>query len=327
MHTLIKRLEIIKAGIGLEDDELIRLQTSQFASQLANTPCDEQSHAKLTQIIQHLENMAYPQALAGISQLLTAFSAVAVYEDPEVPALKLELSALEKQLDALHATRSDYVKRMDEFSHLYAVRVGGYIHDILKLQMQLAEQRMQASIAQDSEQADSFRQQFEQSQADFDSFANEQSEQLSKPKPKQLNAEDKKRLKQAYRRASKLCHPDMVTEEQKEQATKMFQALTEAYQQNDIETVEKMLATLQSGGAFAAASEKVNDKAQLEQHIASIRERIAEVTAEINALEQDETYQLISELDGDYEAFINEKEALLKEELADLKLAVGTLDG
>jgi hypothetical protein len=62
---------------------------------------------------------------------------------------------------------------------------------------------------------------------------------------KELNKEDKIQLKRLWRKACKLCHPDIVGDDFKEEANKLMKTLNEVYANNDIEAVQKILYKLE----------------------------------------------------------------------------------
>ncbi|MBK7560888.1 MAG: DnaJ domain-containing protein [Chitinophagaceae bacterium] len=75
-----------------------------------------------------------------------------------------------------------------------------------------------------------------EAEKDFNDYSKEY--EISKDaKINELNEDEQKELKQKYRKASKLCHPDVVSEEQKELADKLFAELNAAYASNDLKRV------------------------------------------------------------------------------------------
>ena len=64
----------------------------------------------------------------------------------------------------------------------------------------------------------------------------------------ELNDEQQQSLKEAYRKASKICHPDIVSDELKDQAHKIMSELNIAKKKNDLDKVKEILHTLQSCG-------------------------------------------------------------------------------
>ena len=63
----------------------------------------------------------------------------------------------------------------------------------------------------------------------------------------EITEEQKQELKAYYRKASKLCHPDVVAEEFKKQAEQIFKDLKDAYDSNDLQKVKEILSNLEKG--------------------------------------------------------------------------------
>ncbi|PID77542.1 MAG: hypothetical protein CSB24_00875 [Deltaproteobacteria bacterium] len=95
--------------------------------------------------------------------------------------------------------------------------------------------------------------------------------------------------------------------------------LNDAYAMNDLAKVEEILASLEGGGGFVAASEQVADKEKLRVHIRELRQKIEELAVHIENIKENESWQLVVLLGGDYEAYFREQEAELAEEMAKLQ--------
>lgn len=312
MQQLMKRLEIIKAAISLEDEETITLHLGKIGGAADAFP-------GLESILSHLAALDYAMALRLISDFLHRNAAVSVFADPETAALKMELQGLERRLARLSAERDEVLHVLDEFNRLYSVRLGGLISEILKIQMMIAGA---AEALHDDDQAEiraRFAQERRRAQHDYQRFYGAYEGWLAAPRPRDLSEEEAARMKTAYRKASRLCHPDMVAQELKEQATEQFQVLHDAYRMNELEKVEEILSALANGGAFAAASEQVEDKERLRTHIRALREQVESLAGEIRRIRTDDTWELVERLNGEYEVFLAEQERELRLKLERLQ--------
>ncbi|EIW4941193.1 molecular chaperone DnaJ [Salmonella enterica] len=130
MNKIIKRLEIIKSAIELEDEEIIRQQLIY----LKNEPQD----AVISAIAQAIEARRFSDAMQEISAWLQAQRALSTWQDPSIAASKLELKALEAQLRDLIDKRNARVQILDDFNDLYHLRLGPLMSRILELRKQLA---------------------------------------------------------------------------------------------------------------------------------------------------------------------------------------------
>lgn len=92
-NQILKRLEIIKSSIAIEDEEVIELQVMKLSKM--------QIDDDVKTIILNLENLDYSSAVVGIESYLKRYSGVAKYIDTEAQGLKLELKSLESKLQEL----------------------------------------------------------------------------------------------------------------------------------------------------------------------------------------------------------------------------------
>ncbi len=140
MKKLIKRLEIIKSGIELEDDEIIRHQLPYLKS--------ETQDPVLVFIVMAIEQGKFTQALDAIATWLGSKQGVIQWQDIELAACKLELKALEEQLSELIDKRNERIQLLDDFNDLYLVRLGPLMKQILNLRRQLAESTLRKAEAE-----------------------------------------------------------------------------------------------------------------------------------------------------------------------------------
>lgn len=138
----------------------------------------------------------------------------------------------------------------------------------------------------------------------------EEIEEVREQLEHELPEEDKARLKKAYRKASRLCHPDMVADEFKERAHEIMTALNVARDKQDLAEVERILVLLESGAGFVASSDRIDNSVQLKGKIEQLRHHIRKVQAEIEAITEDEDYQKIAALDDWPEYFASIKVGL-----------------
>ena len=311
MQKLLKRLNIIQSAIHLEDEELIQLQAAHLSEFVEQYPAIE---AQLATILCALQDKNYTHVQQVICQLLNEPTQLSIYIDTESEALRLELVVLEKQMAELQYQKDNCIQAINQFGMLYYVHLGARLQQILQLHIKISHYYMQQEGLSEQEQCEA-QQQYQEAQQQFQDFQQESQQQQEKMPVQQLDEEGLKLLKNAYRRASRLCHPDMVAEELKDKAKIIFQELVDAYQKQDIETVEKIWVSLQVGGVFDAASKKINDKEALKQHIQNLRQSIIIIQNEIQECERDETYQLIQSLGGQYNEYFVEKAQELDQEL------------
>jgi len=100
MNQILKRLELIKTAIELDDEEIVELQLIK----LETLDIDEE----IKSILSKLKELDYGEAVVDIENYLKKYKEVALYQDPQVQGLKLELKTLEKKLQTLSETKTRY---------------------------------------------------------------------------------------------------------------------------------------------------------------------------------------------------------------------------
>lgn len=292
--NILKRLEIIKNAIAIEEIELVDLQIVKLeAMELDVSVCN---------IIQLIKANDFEIVIEKIDQYRTDNTGLSKYEDPQIQGLKLELKVLENELSRLVDTKTGYEHQINSFNQQYTARLGSLISQILKLQEELAEE--------DSLEKEALHQEYEE-------FHKTYPEQLKEPVTK-LDADQKENLKKAFRKASHLCHPDKLTDEHKAKGAEYFAALSEAYKQQDLEKVQEILSKLESGDALNITSDSVNNREKLLKQINYLKDRIATLMQEIEAIKQEETFGRLQKIE-DMDIYFDNLEETLTDELRQLE--------
>ncbi len=121
---------------------------------------------------------------------------------------------------------------------------------------------------------------------------------------------NKRNLKKSIGRQEKMCHPDVVSEEQKELATKIFAELSSAYEKSDLIKVREILNNLESGNFFLSKSDTINQKQFLEIEIEKLKIKINELNGELQEIKNSETYKTIEQIENWDTYFIDAKKNL-----------------
>jgi len=276
MKEIIKRLEIIKNSISIEDYDLIGIQVSKIK---------QLNYSKeVKEIIDLIDNTNYAQVINLIEKYLKNIPGIVKYEDTEVQGLKLELKVLENKLQKLNAEKKEYLHLIDEFNIQYNLKVGVLVEEILKLRKQILEQQAKNNP--------NLHDKYKESIDDYNNFKKQYSQQLKNNIP-YLSNNDKKELKEFYRKSAKLCHPDIVSDEMREKAEKIFKELNEAYSKNDLNKVKDIFNNLINNVQFYTSSDSLNTSELLKLKILEIKEKITLIQDEINLLINNDTYKLI----------------------------------
>lgn len=219
--------------------------------------------------------------------------------------LKLELKNLESKFAKLVDKKSEHEKQINNFNNIYMLRFGDLIKEILELRASIYGKRNQYSQRKIAMEAlEELREKIIQQLKDL---------------PQSLNADEYQQLKTAYHKASRLCHPDKLAEDAKAKGEEIFKVLNEAYRNQDLNKVCRILLELEAENtSLVEASECIDDKAALQQKIASLYEQIATLEAEIKLLQETEVYQRIQAI-IDMDSYFFEIEQELRGELKILK--------
>ncbi len=131
LTKIIKRLELIKSLISLEEEDEISLHVSKL-EQAEITP-------DLSNIIIFLKEKSYSKAAISIEFFINQHSGLSVYIDPEIDGLKLEAKSLEAKLNKLSDEKADLEKLIHEFGVRHNKELGELILMILKFRKNKAK--------------------------------------------------------------------------------------------------------------------------------------------------------------------------------------------
>jgi hypothetical protein len=297
VNKIIKRLEILKNYILLEDIQELKKETSKLAEYDFN--------ADLNEIINDVKSEEFAAAIKKIQSFITGSQQLMIWTDPEIAALKFEIKNLENQVNAFDNERIELEKLLSDFQHRHTTELGEIILEILKLR--------KLKFQTDKEK-------FEEAKNDENEYYN-QLEQEKQRKVFDLTDEEKIELKKKFRKATVLCHPDKVSDEFKESAQQIFIDLKSAYDLSDLSKVSRILNELEKGNFFKSRSETISEKDVLKVAIANLRRQIKKLEEEIILIKQSKAYNTVSSLTSwDYYFRISKEK--LEEELEELKLQI-----
>lgn len=293
LSKIIIRLQMIKSLITLEEENEIvvhisRLRQFSLEGQLEN-------------IIILLEGKSYSKAIPAIEAFINQHNQVGLYIDPELEGLKLEAKVLEAEVNQLSNEKADFEKLIHDFGLRHNNELGELILKILRFRKSKAKGTPKEAEAE----------------KDFNEYSKEY--EISKDeKINELTENEQKELKQKYRKASKLCHPDVVSEEQKELADKLFAELNAAYERNDLKRVREILENLEKGNFFVSKSDSINEKQLMKTEIEKLRLRIKELKEQVQSIKESEAFATISSI-GDWDTYFKETRQKLTKQVKELE--------
>jgi hypothetical protein len=310
--AILKRLEVIKNVIALQDTDDINYQAGKLQKINKNTP-DPSLAGDIDQILKLIEASAYGDAMHKISELLQQFSTISKWTDPEIQGLRAEIYTLSSQLSNLENELSDIDKIIHEFEVKQVEILGDIILKILALKKSLAAKKANEQ-PQDSEAQKEYEE-FEADEQDYQGAYNE-----TKKNPiLQLTEDEEQELKSIFRKVSKLTHPDLVDKKFERQAAELFDKAKKAKDNNDINTLKQILDYLEKGTPFSLKQDTINEKVALKKEVTHLRDLIEQLKQKISSTRNSETYNTVISI-PDLDKYFSENKEKLQHELERLKL-------
>ncbi len=293
ISKIINRLELIKSLVALEEESEINTHVSKL--RVFSTDAD------LVTIISFLEQKAYSKAMPAIETYINKHRQLTIFIDPEIEGLKLEAKSLEVELNSLSNEKADLEKLIHEFGVRHNNELGALILKILSYRKKKAKGTPEEAEAE----------------KDYSDY-NREYEASKDEKIAELTEEELKELKQKYRRASKLCHPDVVSDDQKELADKLFAELNDAYERNDLQRVREILENLGKGNFFVSKSDTISEKQLMKAEIEKLRLRIKDLKKQIEEIKESEAFKTVSNI-SDWDNYFKQAKEKLAEQVKGLE--------
>lgn len=302
---IVIRLETLINVIKLEDIEDIKYQIDKTKSLIPKNNTDEKL-LKLHTILNHCAKKEFSKAVVLIQNFTNEFKKISIYNDPEIPALQLEIRSLEYQITCLSDEKTDIEKNIRSFELKYNEELGGLISEILHYRKVAAEK-----IAKEFKNDSQKQQEYKEAKFDYEDFSKSHQEKLNEPKPFVIDEEKLNEIKKNYRKATKLCHPDKVTDDQKELATKIFTDLKNAYDNNNLAKVNQILKDLEKG-IFKSQGETIDKKEELKIIRENLIHKRKELEEILLALKNTDVFNKISKIENWNNYFDKTKEEFTK---------------
>lgn len=296
---IVARLEALRQVIALDDEDDISLQLSKLKKLLVGG--DE--YVEVNEIIARIEDDQLDQAITAIETFVRSHKQISVYVDPDIPELTLELKALEIQVSALEDEKTELEKLLHTYNYRHAIEVGEIIRRILLLRRE--------KLKVEAEQDESKEEEFQEAKQDYEEYDRDYQE-TSKQELFKVTAAEQLELKATFRACSKMCHPDVVAQEYKAEATELFARLSAANGKNDIQEVKAIYVQLQKG-IFAPMSATVSDAQKLHKQVVRIRGKAKDLAVAISAIRTADAYRKVVVIEDWDEYFAKLKQQLQAE--------------
>jgi hypothetical protein len=293
LNKIIKRLEILKNYIILEDIEDVNTESNKLIQYNFNSD--------LKNIIQFIKNGELANAIENIEEFISKNNQISIWTDPEIAALKLEIKILENQLISFDNEKTELENFLNDFQRKHTVNVGEIISQILKYRKLKYKDDYDKFLEAENDEKE----------------YNKQFELEKKKEVFELTVDEEKELKKAYRKAVVLCHPDKFSQESPEiqkQAEQMMIELSLAYEKKDLKRVNEILNNLQKGILTTSNSDNNSDKLKLRTLVNQLKSKIQDIENEIIIIKKSEQYQIIVEIE-DWDTYFEELKSQLNNEL------------
>ena len=296
LDKIIKRLEVIKNLIILEDiDNLESITQKLFVYKF---------NEDIKAIVSLIQGKQYGKAISIIQVFISNYQQLSIWNDPEIAGIKLEIKILESQINAFDNEKIELEKVLSDFQHRHTLELGTLILEILQLRKIKFKNQTREK----------------ESEEDFNNYQ-EQFEIEKQKKQFELTEEEKLDLKKKFRKATTFCHPDKVNDEQKEEAERIFIDLKNAYDENDIEKINRILKDLESGKLFHSNADTISEKEKLKTILEQLKANLKRIEQEIIQLKNNETFEVINSIANWDNYFAETKEQLI-DELNDLTFEI-----
>jgi hypothetical protein len=232
---------------------------------------------------------------------------VDLYIDPEVEKLKQEIINLENEIGLLATEKGEIERQIHQYQIRYNRELGEIIQKIFE--------RRRDKLKEEAEKDSQKEAKYEEAERDYQEFKGEYEKSTHTPLPAIISEEEQIELKEKYRKACKKCHPDKVPEHLKEKAEKIFIELKNAYENNDLQRVNELLAQIESGIFDEQPDTETKD--QLLKIIEDLKLSLENLQKELMQIKQSEAYKTIVSVTDINEHF-EKLRALLSNELEQL---------
>jgi len=298
IEIIIKRLEIIKNIILLEDIDDISIAVEKLKRY--------QFNEDVKTIISSISNKEFAKAITTIQEFINSYQQITIWNDPEIAGIRLEIKILESQINAFDNEKIELEKVISDFQHRHTIELGEVILEVLRLRKIKYKNHKKEAEAEE----------------DFNNYSKQYETEKDK-KQFELNEEEKLELKKKFRKATTMCHPDKVSEEQKTEAEEIFIELKKAYDEHDLEKVNQLLHDLENGKKFVSQADSISEKEKLKITLEKLKQKLKGIENEIISLKETEIFTTINNITN-WDNYFTETKTQLEEELQILKVELNS---
>ncbi len=206
-------------------------------------------------------------------------------EEQELNRLEAEQAELEEQVASAELALETNKAETARFQYRYYQTVGRLYAEIDAMDAQI--ERVRAGLTPEDETA---KAQAEAAEQKAKESAEEAGLSEKQPAPPPIITPE---LKQAYRQAAKLMHPDRATtEKERDRRNKLMAQVNIAYKTGDQHAIEKLIIEFGQDPEAITGEDVAARLVKTIRRIAQLRRRLNEARQELEAQEQTEIFQL-----------------------------------
>lgn len=220
----------------------------------------------------------------------------------------LEASLRDRQLLALLDYHVEMEGTQNRFRREKLYRLGPKVEELLELRSNAFGTGLNEQAHQEAKDAHERYTRF----SETFKKASEQSSGL------ELSQDRLEELRQLYKKGSQLCHPDRVEEEFKARATELFQQLSAAYRENNLDGVRDLVNLITQEGFVKRAGDVPAGPDEAALALIRLRETVAAKVNDVTQMFYSEDWQKIEEYD-DWESYFDKEVRRLDCEIAKIK--------
>ena len=222
--------------------------------------------------------------------------------------VELEASLRDRQLLALLDYHVEMEGTQNRFRREKLYRLGPKVEELLRLRCKVFGARSDEAAQQEIKDAETRYTRF----SETFKKASEQTSGLEMP---QDRFDELKRL---YKKGSQLCHPDRVDEQFKARATELFQQLSAAYRENNLDGVRDLLELIRKEGFAKGVGDESMGPAEAALVLTRLRETVSAKVEEVREMFSSEEWQKAEEYD-DWESYFDQEAHRLDNEIDKIK--------
>lgn len=291
-----KIFDLIKAFINIGDTTTINKYIQ-----------DLKSKNEFSNIVGFLVNSDYQNAIKSMNDFVSSHSFLMDVNIIEKQKILYQIQVLSLQIETLIMEKIEAEILIDRYNHRYRIELNPLISKILLIKKKIFEKLRTYGYVNNV--YDEFTAEFKRVNEEFEL-------EFNRDLPN-LTMEESKFIKEMYREASKLCHPDsancMIND--KNESNLIFRNLTYAYKNNDLNKVKEILTDLKMGNQIQTNS--FNDLDILKAKLLSLKQKYELTLNEVKRIQLSENYKHIISI-FDWDLYFKEQKKLLELELEHL---------